>query len=81
LGLALAQYQAPEGVRVHRNGQPVFAVNALREARRLQEDGRVLNQVFITILQKETVEHQGRMHTIRCGSTLVLDLDEGRSRT
>ena len=68
----------PEGVRVHRDGRPVFAVNALREARRQQEDGRVLNQVFVTILQKETVEHQGQMHTIRCGSTVVLDLDEAR---
>lgn len=75
-GLALADYQVPEGVRVHRNGAPVFSVQAFREARRLREDGRVLNQVFITILQKERMEHDGQMHTIRCGSTLVLDLDE-----
>ena len=33
---------------------------ALREARRQQEDGRALNQVFVTILQKETVEHEGQ---------------------
>jgi hypothetical protein len=77
-GLALAEYQAPEGVRVHSDGRPVFAVQALREARRLRDDGRVLNQVFVTVLQKEIVEYQGRMHTIRCGSTAVLDLDEGR---
>ncbi len=77
-GLALAEYQAPEGVRVHRDGVPVFSVQALREARRMREDGRVLNQVFITILQKEKMEHEGQMHTIRCGSTLVLDLDESR---
>jgi hypothetical protein len=55
---------------------PVFSVNALREARRLREDGRALNQVFITILQKETMVHQGQEHTVRSGSTLVLDLDE-----
>lgn len=77
-GLALAEYQAPEGVRVHRDGVPVFSVQAFREARRLREDGRALNQVFITILQKERMEHDGQMHTIRCGSTLVLDLDELR---
>jgi hypothetical protein len=77
-GLALAEYQAPPGVRVRRDGIPVFQVHALREARRLKEDGRVLNQVFITILQKETMEHEGREHTIRSGSTLVLDLDELR---
>jgi hypothetical protein len=56
----------------------VFSVRALREARRQKEDGRALNQVFITILQKETVEHGGQAHTIRCGSTLVIDLDEAR---
>ena len=77
-GLALAEYQAPEGVRVHRDGLPVFAVQTLREARRQQEDGRALNQVFVTILQKETMEHEGQQHTLRCGSTLVLDLDEAR---
>ena len=38
----------------------------------------MLNQVFVTILQKETLEHEGQMHTIRCGSTLVIDLDEAR---
>jgi len=78
-GLALAaDYQGPKGVRVHRDGRPVFSVRALRETRREREDGRVLNQVFITILQKETMEHLGQRHTIRSGSTLVWDLDEGR---
>jgi len=76
-GLALTEYQVPAGVK-RRAGMPVFSVNALREARRQKEDGRALNQVFITILQKETVEHEGRAHAIRCGSTLVLDLDEAR---
>jgi hypothetical protein len=77
-GLALAGYQVPEGVRVHRDGDPVFSVRSLREARRLREDGRALNQVFITILQKESLDHEGKMHAIRCGSTLILDLDDLR---
>ncbi len=77
-GLALAEYQAPEGVQVLRNGVPAFSVQAFREARRLREDGRALNQVFITLLQKETMIHEGQRHTIRCGSTLVIDLDEAR---
>jgi hypothetical protein len=77
-GLALAEYQAPEGVSVRRDGVPKFSVHALREARRQQGDGRALNQVFVTILQKETMVHEGQAHTLRCGSTLVLDLDEAR---
>lgn len=77
-GLALAEYQAPPTVKVKHNGMPVFQVHALREARRLKEDGRVLNQVFITILQKELAEVDGGVYPIRCGSTLVLDLDELR---
>lgn len=75
-GLALTGYQAPEGVRVRSDGSPVFQVHALREARRQQEDGRALNQVFMTILQNQVLEHEGQEYTIRCGSTLVLDLDE-----
>ena len=75
-GLALAEYQAPEGVRVRRDGMPVFYLRGLREARRSRENGRALNQVFITILQSETMEHEGQDHKIRCGSTLVIDLDE-----
>jgi hypothetical protein len=77
-GLALADYQVPEGVKVHRDGAPVFSVRSFREARRMRDDGRVLNQVFITILQKETLDHDGQRHTIRCGSTLVLDMDDLR---
>ena len=65
-------------MQVHRDGDARVLRHALREARRQREDGRALNQVFVTILQKETVEHEGQMHTIRCGSTLVLDLDEAR---
>lgn len=75
-GLALAEYQAPDGVRVKRDGVPVFYLRGLREARRTRENGRALNQVFITILQSETMEHEGQLHKIRCGSTLVIDLDE-----
>jgi hypothetical protein len=77
-GLALAEYQAPPGVKVRRDGMPVFSVQAIREARRQREDGRVLNQAFITLLQTETMEHEGQSQTIRCGSVLVLDLDEQR---
>ena len=77
-GLAFTGYDVPAGVKVHRGGKPVFSVNALREARRQQEDGRALNQVFITILQKEKMEHEGQVHDIRCGSTLVVDLDDLR---
>lgn len=75
-GLAFAEHQAPAGVRVRENGAPKFALSALREARRSLENGRALNQVFITILQSETMEHEGRKHQLRCGCTLVIDLDE-----
>jgi hypothetical protein len=74
-GLALAEFQAPPNVSVRRDGHPVFTVQALREARRLGEDGRILNQVFITLLQKERVVHDGNEHVIRSGSTIVLDLE------
>jgi hypothetical protein len=77
-GLALAEFQAPQGVSVRRDGMPVFFVKSLREARRQREDGRILNQVFITLQQSEEVVHEGQELTIRCGSTLVLDLDELR---
>ncbi|MBL0176904.1 MAG: hypothetical protein IPP94_16865 [Ignavibacteria bacterium] len=75
-GLALAEYQAPPGVRVRRDGVPSFQIHGFREARRLREDGRILNQVFITILQKVTVEHDGELHEVRCGSSIVMDLDD-----
>ncbi len=77
-GLALTTYDVPEGVKVNRDEMPVFAVHDLREARRLKEDGRALNQVFLTILQKEEMEHEGKKYDIRCGSILVFDLDETR---
>jgi hypothetical protein len=77
-GLALTPFDTPEGVKVKQDGDPVFSVQAVREARRVQEDGRSLNQVFITLLQKQTLLHDGNEHTIRCGSTIVLDLDDLR---
>ena len=77
-GLALAPYDVPNGVKVRRDGQPVFTVKAFREARRQQGNGRALNQVFITLLQTERVEHEGQLHSIRSGSTLVIDLDKMR---
>ena len=77
-GLALAEYQAPKGVSVRRDGVPKFSVHGLREARRQHGEGRVLNQVFVTLLQKETWDYRGEMHIMRCGSTLVFDLDELR---
>lgn len=78
-GLALSDdFPVPEGVKVRRDGAPVFSVQAMREARRVREDGRPLNQVFITLLQTETLEYEEKVQTVRCGSTLVLDLDEPR---
>ncbi len=74
-GLALTGEDVP-GVRVHRDGAPVFTVQAFREARRQQGNGQVLNQVFFTLLQSERVEHEGQIQWIRCGSTLVIDLDD-----
>ncbi len=74
-GLALTESGAPPTVKLHRDGAPYFTVQALREARRQREDGRALNQVFITLLQKEFLEHEGKLYPIQCGSTLVLDLD------
>jgi len=57
---------------------PTFSVQSIRESRRERGDGRVLNQVFITLLQKETRRIDKRDHMVRCGSVLVVDLDEQR---
>ena len=74
---SLASRETP--LRVRRRGrEPVFQVQAIRESRRLKEDGTILNQAFITLLQTGIVEHDGASHKIRGGSTLVLDLDENR---
>lgn len=79
-GLALSDESVPTGVRVKRDGMPVFSVNSLREARRVRDDGTVLNQVFITLLQKLTVVNPAtnETHDIRCGSTLVVDLNQNK---
>ena len=78
-GLVLTPSQVPSWFRVRTlDGIPKFYVSALREARRQKEDGRALNQVFVTIRQNVTVTIDDRRHTVRCGSTLVLDLDEAR---
>jgi hypothetical protein len=79
-GLALSKYKPPTGVRLNREGTPRFEVHAFREARREREDGRVLNQAFVTILQRQEVTLAGESEkfSMRCGSTLVLDLDESK---
>jgi hypothetical protein len=77
-GLALAGYQSAPGVKLDPEGIPRFEVHAFREARRQREDGRVLNQAFVTLLQSHRVEFEGEKFPMRCGSTLVLDLDESR---
>jgi hypothetical protein len=79
-GLALSGYQPPAGVRLDRAGAPRFEVHAFREARRVREDGRMLNQAFVTILQRQKVTLPGESEEfeMRCGSTVVLDLDESK---
>jgi len=76
-GLALSEYSPPPGVRLSQ-GMPVFRVKSIREARRQKGDGRPLNQVFITLLQTQTMHHNGQVHSIRCGSVLIIDLDDER---
>jgi hypothetical protein len=76
-GLALSGFSPPPGVKVS-GGAPVFFVKSIREARRQRGDGRVLNQVFITLLQTEMMQHNGQTYSLRCGSVLVIDLDEER---
>jgi hypothetical protein len=75
-GLALNTYAPPAGVRVGDDGAPKFSVKGFREARRQREDGRVLNQAFITLLQVRKVILDDQEITMRCGSTVVLDLDD-----
>jgi hypothetical protein len=77
-GLNLTGDHDAENVNFDSNGDPVFSVYSFREARRVRDDGRALNQVFFTLLQKETRTIDGRTMTLRCGSTVVVDLDEAR---
>jgi hypothetical protein len=48
----------------------------VRESRRQVEDGRVLNQAFVVLMQKVNVQVDSIRQTITCGSTLVIDLDQ-----
>ena len=49
-----------------------FQVSSFREARRARDNGRVLNQVFVTLQQNVRFNDQD----VPCGCTLVVDLDE-----
>jgi hypothetical protein len=78
-GLALTTFQVPQGIKVRESGNPVFEVHSFRTAQRQRMDGRVLNQVFISLMQKRDVEtEEGNPIILRGGCTLVLDLDERR---
>jgi hypothetical protein len=77
-GLAFREYRSPKGVSVRPDGTPVFSIDSLREARRERDDGIVCNQVFFTILQRLKVDGDGTTHDIRCGCTLVVDLNANR---
>jgi hypothetical protein len=77
-GLALHGFAPTTGIKLDPHGKPTFEVHSFREARREREDGRVLNQAFVTILQNQKVEFENQKFSFRCGSRLVLDLDESR---
>jgi hypothetical protein len=72
-GLALTAEGMPPGVRLGNDNQPSFEVYALREALRQRDDGQMLNQAFITLLQ--TYHPGGGEEPLQCGSTLVINLD------
>lgn len=74
-GLALTGEDIPDGVRRSRDGTPSFQVYAVREALRQRDDGEVLNQAFITLLQNITPDDHGA--PLMCGCTLVINLDTG----
>ncbi len=75
-GIYFTDEERAPGIRYRKDGSPLFSVGALHEARRLCDDGRILNQVFMTLLQKRTVETGDGPVEVRCGSTLVIDLDD-----
>jgi hypothetical protein len=79
-GLALRRADAtralPDGVKLNSEGNPSFEVRGFHESRRHGEGGRVLNQVFVTLIQKQTVEIDGEIFELRNGATLVADMDE-----
>jgi hypothetical protein len=81
-GLALRRADAdralPKGVKINSQGDPSFEVRSFHESRRQSEGGRVLNQVFLTLIQKQTVEIDGEIFELQNGATLVADLDEQR---
>lgn len=77
-GLNLTGTKLAQGVRRKASGKPVFSVYGFREARRVRDDGRALNQVFITLLQKQACSVNDQVLELRCGSTVVVDLDEPR---
>lgn len=77
-GLKLTGDHKGGNVKVDDNGNPVFSVYSFREARRVRDDGQALNQVFITLLQKEKRDVDGEPVWQRCGCTVVVDLDEPR---
>ena len=58
------------------DGSPAFAVSALREARRRRDDGTVLNQAFITLVQTAHLKGDKKGPRIRSGCTLVVYLDK-----
>lgn len=76
LGSKADKKTLPEGVRLNPDGRPRFEVRSFHESRREGEDGRMLNQVFVTMIQKRKIKSGDQEMTIHCGSTLVIDVDE-----
>lgn len=73
-GDALVLPGAPPGhnVRTDENGQPVFAVELVRFARRAGPDGDRVNHAIVVVTQKH---NSARTPPIRGGCTLIFDLD------
>jgi hypothetical protein len=79
-GLVLQRADAnramPKGVKINSEGNPSFEVRGFHESRRHGEQGKVLNQVFVTLIQTQSVEIDGEVFELRNGATLVADFDE-----